>query len=115
MESSDRFSAFFAYIPVIGWLYVLVVKRKDSLSMFHLRQSIGLFIFLGAAFAAWVAVTWIVSWIPFGFMVGISLFTLVMTIYIFGIIAWVSGIVYAFQGRMALLPLIGKMANSIRL
>ncbi len=115
METSDRLSAFLAYIPVIGWMYVILVKRQNSLSMFHLRQSIGLFIFLGATFAAWVAVTWIVSWIPFGFMVGIALFTLVMTVYIFGIIAWVSGIVYALQGRMALLPLIGKMANSIRL
>ena len=115
METPDRLSAFLAYIPVIGWLYVILVKRQNSLSMFHLRQSIGLFIFLGATFAAWVAVTWIISWIPFGFMVGTALFTLVMTVYIFGIIAWVSGIVYALQGRMALLPLIGKMANSIRL
>jgi uncharacterized membrane protein len=100
---------------VIGWLYVILVKRQNSLSMFHLRQSIGLFVFLGAAFAAWVATSWIVSWIPFGFMVGMALFTLVMIIYIFGIIAWVSGIFYALQGRMALLPLIGKLANSIRL
>ncbi len=115
METADRLSAFLSYIPVIGWLYVILVKRQNSLSMFHLRQSIGLFIFLGAAFAAWAAVTWIISWIPFGFLVGMALFTMVITAYIFGIIAWVSGIIYALQGRMALLPLIGKMANSIRL
>jgi uncharacterized membrane protein len=115
MDSVDRFSAFFSYIPVIGWLYVLLVKRQNSLSMFHVRQSIGLFIFLVATFAAWVAFTWIVSWIPFGFMVGIAIFTLVIIVFIFGIIAWVTGIVHALQGRMDLLPLIGKTANSIRL
>jgi len=115
METSDRLSAFLAYIPVIGWIYVLLVKRQNSLSMFHVRQSIGLFVFLGAAFAAWVAVTWVLGWIPFGFMVGVALFTMVIVALIFGIVAWVTGIVYALQGRMNLLPLIGKMANSIRL
>jgi uncharacterized membrane protein len=115
METSDRLSALLAYIPVIGWLYVILVKRQNSLSMFHLRQSIGLFIFLGAAFAAWVAISWVVSWIPFGFMVGMALFTLVITVFIFGIFAWISGILHALKGRMDLLPLIGKMANSIRL
>jgi uncharacterized membrane protein len=115
MDTSDRFSAFFAYIPVIGWIYVLLVKRQNSLSMFHVRQSIGLFVFLGATFLAWVVVTLVLGWIPFGFMVGVSLFTMVITAFIFGIVAWVTGILHALQGRMILLPLIGKMANSIRL
>jgi uncharacterized membrane protein len=115
METSDRFSAFFAYIPVIGWIYVLLAKRQNSLPMFHVRQSIGLFVFLGAIFAAWAAITWLLGWIPFGFMVGLALFTLVITAFVFGIVAWVTGIVHAVQGRMILLPLIGKMANSIRL
>jgi uncharacterized membrane protein len=115
METSDRFSAFFAYIPVIGWIYVLLAKRQNSLSMFHVRQSIGLFIFLGATFAAWAAITWLLGWIPFGFMVGLALFTLVIVLLIFGIVAWVTGILHALQGRMILLPLIGKMANNIRL
>jgi uncharacterized membrane protein len=113
-SSLDRFSAFFAYIPVIGWIYVLLAKRQDSLPMFHVRQSIGLFLFLAATFATWVAVTWVISWIPFGFMIGVGLFTLVITVFIFGIVAWVAGIIHALQGRMDLLPLIGKMANSIR-
>jgi uncharacterized membrane protein len=114
-SSSDRFSAFLAYIPVIGWIYVLLAKRQVSLPMFHVRQSIGLFIFLAITSAAWVVVTWILGWIPFGFMFGIALFTMVIIAFIFGIIAWVTGIVQALQGRMALLPLIGKMANSIHL
>ena len=115
MESSDRLSAFFAYIPVIGWIYVLLASRQKSLPMFHVRQSIGLFIFLAGSFAAWVAITWILGWIPFGFMVGVALFTMIIIAFIFGIVAWVMGIIHALQGRMELLPLIGKTANSIRL
>ena len=114
MESSDRFSAFLAYIPVIGWIYVLLVKRQDPLPMFHVRQSIGLFIFLAASFAAWVVLTWVLGWIPFGFMIGIALFTMIITAFFFGIVTWVVGIVHALQGRMVLLPIFGKMANSIR-
>ena len=114
MDSSDRLSAFLAYIPVVGWIYVLLAKRQNSLSMFHVRHSIGLFIFLAATFAAWAVITWVLGWIPFGFMVGVALFTMVITAFIFGIIVWVTGIVHALNGRMVLLPLIGKMANSIR-
>lgn len=114
MESSDRFAAFLAYIPVVGWLYVLLAKHQNNLPMFHVRQSIGLFVFLAATFAGWVALTWILGWIPFGFMVGIAFFTLVIVAFIFGIVAWVTGIVQALQGRMKLLPLFGKIANSIR-
>lgn len=114
MESSDRFSAFIAYLPVIGWIYVLLLKRRDQLPMFHVRQSIGLFAFLAASFAAWFVVTWVLGLIPFGFMIGVAFFTMVITALIFGIIAWVTGIIHALQGRMVILPLFGNMANSLR-
>jgi uncharacterized membrane protein len=115
MESSERFSAFITYLPVIGWIYVLLLKRRDPLPMFHVRQSIGLFIFLAASFAAWIAVIWLLSLIPFGFMVGIALFTIVITTFVFGIVAWVTGIIYALQGRRVILPLFGKLANRLPL
>jgi uncharacterized membrane protein len=115
MDSSDRISALIAYIPVIGWIYVLIFRRQNSLPMFHVRQSIGLFIFLVGSLAIWTAVTWVLGWIPFGFMVGVALFTLVITAYIFGLITWISGIIQALQGRMELLPIFGKMANRIQL
>jgi uncharacterized membrane protein len=115
MEFSDRFSAFIAYLPVIGWIYVLLQKRRDPLPMFHVRQSIGLFIFLAAFFAGWFAVIWLLSLIPFGFMLGIALFTIVIATFLFGIVAWVTGIFHALQGRRVLLPLFGKLANRLPL
>ncbi len=114
MDSSDRISATLAYIPVIGWIYVLILKRQEPLPMFHVRQSIGLFLFLLATFAGWTAFTWVLGWIPYGFMVGVAFFTMVIAAFIFGVVAWITGISHALQGRMVLLPLFGKMANSIR-
>lgn len=110
---SHRFPALLAYLPVIGWIYVLVFKSDNDLARFHLRQSIGLVLFLLAAFAGWAVFTWLLSWIPFGFLLGVVLFTLVVTALAFAVIAWVLGIIYAVQGRMVLLPLFGRMANNM--
>jgi uncharacterized membrane protein len=111
MEFADRFFAVFAYIPVLGWIFVLLFKRHSPLPMFHIRQSIGMVVFLVAAFAAWAAGTWVLGWIPFGFMVGVSMFTMVIIAFIFVIVTW---IINALKGRMVLLPLFGTRANNIR-
>ena len=114
MKASDRLFAVLAYIPVLGWLVVLLLKRHSPLPMFHVRQSIGLFVFLVLSFAAWAAGTWVLGWIPYGFMVGVSLFTMVIVAFIFVIVAWITGMVDALKGRMVLLPLFGARANNIR-
>ena len=114
MKASDRLFAVLAYIPVLGWLVVLLLKRHSPLPMFHVRQSIGLFVFLVACFAAWATGTWVLGWIPYGFMVGVSLFTMVIVAFIFVIVAWITGMVDALKGRMVLLPLFGARANNIR-
>lgn len=114
MNISNRFiPAFLAYIPIVGWLYVLLAHRKNEFAMFHLRQSIGLIIFLAAILAGWTALTWVLAWIPFGMLVGVMFFTLVIAAFAFGVIYWVVGMVYAIQGRVALLPIFGKLANRL--
>ena len=90
-------------------------KTPRSFAMFHVRQSIGVFIFLAAAFTAWAVLTWVLSWIPFGFIVGIGLFTMVITVFLFEIVIWVIGIVYALQSRVVLLPVFGEIANKIHI
>jgi len=110
-----RFPAFLAYIPVIGWLYVLFFKHQDEFAMFHLRQSIGLFAFLALMFISWGLVSWIISWIPYGTLVGVMLFTLVIAAFLYGFIYWLVGMKYALQGRVVLLPIFGKLANRLQL
>lgn len=111
----SRFPAFVAYIPVIGWLYVLLFRRQDEFAMFHLRQSIGLIAFLVVMLVGWALLTWIISWIPYGMLVGVMLFTLAISALIFGVIYWIVGMSYALQGRVVLLPIFGKLANRLQL
>lgn len=115
MGSSNRFPAVLAYLPVVGWVYVLLFQQENDLAKFHLRQSIGVFVFLLASFAVWAVVTWMLSWIPFGFLIGVVLFTLVITAVVLGVVAWVMGIIYAWRGRVAYLPIFGKAASRIAL
>lgn len=111
MDSSSRLAAAFAYLPIVGWLAVWLTQRRNAFAMFHLRQAIGLIIFLIAVPASWAIITWLISWIPFGFLVGNALFALVIAAVVFGVVAWVVGIVNALRGRAAFLPLFGRLVN----
>jgi uncharacterized membrane protein len=115
MSVTSRISAAVAYLPVLGWLYVLLLQRKDELAMFHLRQSIGLFVFLILVLAGWFVVTWLSAWIPFAFMFGTASFALVMAAYAMGAVSWIVGIVYALLGRPVFMPIVGRRAAAIRL
>ena len=111
MDTSQRISAVIAYIPVIGWLYVLFAQRKSGFAVFHLRQSIGMAIGIIGSLLAWAAVSWVLTWIPFGDVVAVALFALVLTVWIIAAIALVVGIVNAARGRMNQLPFFGGIAN----
>lgn len=114
MSSSSRFPAVMAYlIPVIGWLYVFSFHRKNALAMYHLRQSIGLFLFLGATIVGWAVIAWVLAWIPYMGALGAALFTIVMAAYLFGIVAWILGLINALTKRVAPLPGFGRWANRL--
>lgn len=111
MDLSTRLSAAIAYLPIVGWLYVLLFQRRNAFAMFHLRQAVGLVIFLIVAPVGWAVITWLLAWIPFGFLVGNALFALVIVAVVVGVVAWVVGVVNALRGRAAFLPIFGKLAN----
>ena len=114
MDASSRVSAVLSYVPVVGWLYVVLLQRKNAFAMFHVRQAIGLVLFLIVVLAGWAAFTWIVSFlIPYGFLVGNALFALVVAALIYGVIAWIIGIVNASRGRAAMLPVFGRRASQL--
>jgi uncharacterized membrane protein len=113
LKASERLDAVLSYIPVVGWLYVGVAGGKSAFARFHLKQSIGLALFVIVSFLIWVAFTWILSWIPFGLMMGVVFFTLVMVMWTVGLAAWVMGVVNAAHGKLALLPIFGRMANRL--
>ena len=106
-----QINAAIAYIPIIGWIYVLLVANREEFGRFHLRQSIGLVLFLVAAFAGWAGIAWVIAWLPFGSTVSVTLFTMVIAAVGYGVIAWIIGIVNALRGEMNPLPIFGRWAH----
>lgn len=115
MKSSDRIPALIAYIPVIGWLYVLFFEHKSSFAVFHLRQSVGIFGFILASFVSWAVIGWLLTWIPYGFIFAMALFGIVVGALVFALATWVMGIRNALNGKVAFLPIFGKTAYRLPL
>jgi uncharacterized membrane protein len=114
MSRPSRLPAVLAYlIPVVGWLYVFFFQRKNPLAVYHLRQSIGLFLFLAGALAGWAVVGWILAWIPYMTVLSMALFTLVIAAYLFGMLAWILGLINALNNRLNPLPGFGRWANRL--
>jgi uncharacterized membrane protein len=113
MNGFSRFLAAAAYLPIIGWLYVLVFQRQNPLAMYHLRQSIGLFLFLVAAIVGWAAVAWVLAWIPYMGILSVALFTVVILAYLLGVVAWLWGLFNALNELMVPLPVFGRWASRL--
>lgn len=112
-DTSSRIGAAIAYIPIVGWLYVFGSQRQNSFAIFHLRQSIGLVVFLAAVIVGWVVVTWVLAWIPYAFLFGIALFALVMVAVFSGVVILLLGLKNALGARQAVLPVFGEWANRL--
>ena len=65
MSANATLPAALTYLlPVIGWLYVYFTQRQNPLAVYHLKQSIGLFLFLIGSVVVWAVVAWILALIP---------------------------------------------------
>jgi uncharacterized membrane protein len=114
MNTPARLPALLAYlIPVIGWLYVFFFQRKNTFAIFHLRQAVGLFLFLVATIVTWGAIAWVMAWIPYMAVLGIALFTIVIAACLYGLVAWVMGMTNALRNRLVPLPIFGQWANRL--
>lgn len=114
MDRPSRLPAVLAYLlPVVGWLYVLAFQRKNHLALYHLRQAIGLSLFLVAVFVGWAVVAWVLAWIPLMAALSAALFSFVIAAYLYGVAAWIVGLVNALSNRTAPLPWIGRWASRL--
>ena len=106
MTEPARLPAALAYIPLIGWVYVLIFQRKNPLAVFHLRQSIIIVLSALVAGIAWAVFGWVIGLVPLlGPLLGIASFGLVIAAAIYLLVMWVSGMIYALQGKMQPLPI----------
>ena len=114
MNRSSRLPAVLAYlVPVIGWFYVLFFHHKNSLAVYHLKQSIGLVFFLVVTTASWIVVGWVIAWIPYMAVLSMALFAIVIVAYLYGIVAWILGLSNALRARMTPLPFFGQWASRL--
>ena len=114
MNRLSRIPAVLAYlVPFLGWLYVYFFQRKNSLALYHLKQSVGLVLFLIATTVGWVVVGWVIAWIPYMFVLSIALFGVVFAAYLYGIVAWIVGLSNALRARPVPLPLFGEWASRL--
>lgn len=114
MNGTSRLAAVLVYIlPVVGWVLVILLYRNSQLAVFHLKQAIGLVLFLIGTLVTWIVVGWLLAWIPYMATLSIALFTLVIAIYFYGVVIWIQGISRALNNRLDPLPLFGRWASRL--
>ncbi|MBI1279395.1 MAG: hypothetical protein GC179_14800 [Anaerolineaceae bacterium] len=113
MNTQSPIQAAIAYIPIIGWLYVYVLQRKNPSAIFHLRQSIGLVLFLIGTLVGWAIVAYLIGLIPYMAAFSVALFTIVIAAYFFGALTLVMGIVNALKNKSIPLPIFGRWASRL--
>jgi uncharacterized membrane protein len=113
MGELSRLSAAAAYVPMVGWLYVVLFQRQNPLVMYHLRQSIGLCLFLLFSLLGWAVVAWFLAWLPYLSALSVGLFTIVMVAYLFGAVAWLLGVINALRQKASPLPGFGRWAERL--
>ncbi|GAB4563874.1 MAG: hypothetical protein Kow0047_13140 [Anaerolineae bacterium] len=116
MSATRRIAACLAYLlPVVGWIYTLVARRRDRFAMFHTRQAIGITLIPVALTALWAITGWLLAWLPFGAPLAAGLFSLVVAAYIVAVVDWVIGLVQAALGLAKPVPILGGVALRIPL
>ena len=91
-KDQSKLVAILSYITLIGWIIALILNmnKKTELGSFHIRQALLL-----------VILNIVLWWIP---VIGWILQIVVLVL-------WVMGLVYAVQGQMKEIPLVGKYAQ----
>lgn len=114
MDRSQRWMGFIAYfLPVIGWIYLGFFQKKNQFARFHMRQAIGLCLFLLLVIVGWAVLVWLLAWIPYAIVIGIALFSMPVVAFVFCVIAWFIGMSNALRCQVAYLPMIGSYSNRL--
>jgi uncharacterized membrane protein len=115
LAKPNIYVAFLAYLlNTLGWLFVFLFYRQDKFALYHAKQSLGLTLAAIGGPILWIVIGWLISWIPYvGFVLAISLFSLLMALYAVLVIAWIMGMAHALQAKRQPVPLVGRWAERL--
>lgn len=109
---SDRKAALFCYLPIIGWVWAIIVLashrfRSNRTMRFHAFQ--GLYLF-----ATWLLVDWVISpmfrWGPDSGLFFFH-FTIGKLLHLAVFVAWIFMLVKTANNETFRLPIIGELAE----
>jgi uncharacterized membrane protein len=105
-DSDTKLFAFLGvFLTLIGFIIVLLTKKEDKYAMYYAKQGLILFI---AWVIAWV-VMMIFAFVPvLGWIIDVLLWILL-------VVLWVIGIIYSLSGEQKPIPVIGALAEKIKL
>jgi len=104
VSGESRFWAFIAYLfGIVGFVIVLLLKKKDAYAFYHAKQSVVLclswfVVYMAGLFIPFIG--WFIIW-PLG---NLAMFVL-----------WILGVFNALTGKQKKLPLIGQFGEKINL
>jgi len=105
IEEGKLFAFLGIFLTVIGFVIVLLTKKENKYAMYYAKQ--GLVLFFG--YVAMAIVNLILVWIPY---VGWILTTV---LWLGLLVLWVIGIIYSLSGEEKPIPLIGQIAEKIKI
>lgn len=101
VEEGKIFAFLGVFLTIIGFIIVLLAKKDNKYAMYYAKQGLMLFI-VGIVFAM---LGWILIFIPFLGLAISWILNLLLAI------LWIMGWVYALQGEMKPIPVIGVYAE----
>ena len=112
---SERLFAMLAYaLPLLGGIIGLAADRANPLTRTHAQQSIAAVLTLALSFVVWAAVGYLVGLIPIvGPIIAISLFSLVIAMFIFLAANWLIGLAVAMRGQERTIPFANRLVKRL--
>ncbi len=98
-------------VPLVGSGIILLTSR-DPFARYHARQALLLPLVAVGGLVGWLVVSWLLLWLPYGGVVAVLLFGLVLGLYLGLVVAWLGGIRNALQGKARPIPLYGRLIPS---
>ena len=114
-NNTERTFAVLAYVlPLIGGLIGLAKNRDNPLTRNHSQQTIAAVLTMFISMVSWIVSGYLIGLIPYvGPVVSVSLFSLVLVIFLVLAIYWLIGLFHAIRGQETKFSIANRLANRL--